>query len=71
METEIKKYNQRILKAVGVRDIYHHLTANKIYTTLYGIEEGIFKDRPFVTVIDDNGKKYSCHYDRFIDITEE
>lgn len=50
--------------AVGTRDI-RELTAGKVYTALKGKEEGIFEDRPFVHVIDDNGKKYCCHLARF------
>ena len=55
---------QRVLKATGVRGL-SNLTENKIYITLRGIEAGIFIDRPFVSIIDTNGKGYSCHYSRF------
>ena len=36
---------------------YYTLTEGKFYECLYGLEEGIFSDRPFVTVIGDNGKE--------------
>ena len=52
------------LKATGVRGLFN-LTEGKIYTSLKGIEEGIFIDRPFVSLIDDNGKPFSCHASRF------
>ena len=55
---------QFLLEAVGVRD-YPDFTVGKQYTTIRGIEEGIFEDRPYVTVIDDNGKEHSCHAARF------
>ncbi len=53
--------------AQGVRGI-RDLTHGKQYTALYGIEEGIFACRPFVTVIDDVGKEYSCHASRFTNL---
>ncbi|GEM_PF-3929015 len=51
--------------AIGTRDM-PTLTKGKIYTAIYGVEQGIFETRPFVTVIDDDGKKLSCHLSRFI-----
>lgn len=55
---------QFLLKAIGVRN-YDGLTKNKEYKTLNGIEDGIFSDRPFVTIINDYGKEHSCHFQRF------
>ena len=55
---------QYLLKAIGVRGL-SNLTENKEYITLRGIEPGIFEDRPFVSVLDDNGIGYSCHASRF------
>lgn len=52
------------IKAVGVRD-ERRLTKGKIYITLHGIEAGIFKDSPYVTVVDDDGRNLSCHASRF------
>lgn len=49
----------------GSRGITNHLTHNKAYKALYGGEEGIFAGSPYVTVIGDNGEKYSCHLSRF------
>ena len=63
--------NQRILIAIGTRGLKNRLTIGKQYVTLYGIEGGVLEYKPYVTVIDDNGKKLSCHYDRFIDITDK
>ena len=52
------------LLAVSVRGV-PNLTYNKVYTTLNGIEDGIFLDRPIVTVIDDYNKPFGCHFSRF------
>ena len=52
------------ITAYGTRDL-RNLTKNKEYTCLYGTEAGIFYNRPFVTVIDDDGEKFSCHQSRF------
>lgn len=41
------------------------LTRGKIYHSLFGLERGILPGSPFVTVIDDEGKRYSCHAARF------
>jgi len=60
---------QYLLKAIGTRDM-RNLTQYKTYTTLEGIEEGIFENRPYVSVIDDDGIKCSCHLSRF-EIIEE
>lgn len=46
-------------------DGYPTLTEGKVYECLYGLEEGIFEDRPFVTVIGDTGKEVSAHASRF------
>lgn len=52
---------------VSCADGYQYkLTEGKIYNCLNGLEEGIFYSRPFVSFIDDNGKKCSCHASRFI-----
>jgi hypothetical protein len=58
------------IKAIGVRGI-KELTENKVYEALYGIEEGIFPDRPFVTVINDYNREFSCHLCRFEIIDED
>lgn len=55
------------ITAQGIRGVEDHLTQDKIYTALHGLEEGIFSNRPFVTVIDDNGKTFSCHASRFVE----
>lgn len=57
------------LLAIGVRGLFN-LTKNKEYITLRGIEPGIFENSPFVSIIDDNGKGFSCHLGRF-EIIEE
>lgn len=41
------------------------LTEGKVYECLYGLEDGIFEDRPFVSVIGDNGKEVGAHASRF------
>lgn len=60
---------QYVLKAVGTRDILN-LTKDKLYTSLKGKEEGIFENSPYVTIIDDYNKRFSCHFNRF-EIIEE
>ena len=52
------------LIAVGTRGLTN-LTLNKVYIALYGAEPGIFPNSPYVSVIDDAGKQYSCHLSRF------
>ena len=56
-----------MITAHGVHGLTN-LTTGKQYECLHGTEPGIFESRPFVTVIDDNGKKYSCHQSRFEEI---
>lgn len=51
--------------AVGTRDV-RDLTEGKVYTAIYGKEEGIFTSRPFVTVVGDDGIKDSFHLSRFV-----
>lgn len=46
-------------------DAYHELTEGKVYQCLYGLEDGIFETRPFVTVIGDNGEELRAHASRF------
>lgn len=46
------------------------LTKDKVYTTLEGIEAGIFEDRPLVSFIGDDGKNHQAHASRF-EIVEE
>jgi len=53
------------IKCIGARTADGRLTDGKVYTALHGIEPGIFEDRPFVTVIDDLGKRWSGHLSRF------
>ena len=49
---------------------YYTLTECKVYECLYVLEDGIFSDRPFVTVIGDNGKEVGAHASRF-EVVEE
>lgn len=52
----------------GARDanlIGANLTTDKVYETLNGIEAGIFADRPFVSIVADDGKKHTYHASRF------
>lgn len=66
----LSKETQYLLKATGTRDLVGRLATNKEYKSLYGIEEGFFQDRPFVTVLDDSNKKLTCHLSRFEIIKE-
>lgn len=51
--------------ALGTVGISDKLTLGKVYQAIYGLEAGIFADRPFVTVICNTGKHFSCHASRF------
>lgn len=50
---------------IGARTHPNHLTNGKEYEILYGLEGGVFTDRPFVTVVGDHGQPLSCHASRF------
>lgn len=53
------------LKALGTRN-YNGLTFGKIYTTLEGIEPPMCHGGSnYVTIINDDNKKVSIHFDRF------
>lgn len=56
---------------IGARTADGNLTDGKRYQALYGIEEGIFSTSPYVTVIGDDGRRYSCHASRFRKLTPE
>jgi len=55
--------NSKIV-AKGVRGL-SYLTTGKTYIAINGKEDGIFEDRPFVTIEGDDGKRHSCHLSRF------
>jgi len=57
-----------IVQGAGVRG-YDNLTHGKNYEVV-DIRRGMFADRPYVLVIDDNNKVTCAHYWRF-DITRE
>lgn len=52
------------LRCVRPGDGYN-LCYGSVYVALEGKEEGIFPDRPFVSVIDEAGKRTSAHACRF------
>ena len=54
-----------VMIAVGTRGIEHLITKDKKYTCLYGNEKGIFPDRPYVSLISNEGKQISIHASRF------
>lgn len=51
--------------AIGTRGIEHLITKDKKYICLYGNEKGIFPDRPYVSLISNEGKQVSMHASRF------
>lgn len=53
--------------AIGTRDV-RDLTRGKVYTAINGREDGIFSNRPFVTVVADDGKKRVFHLSRFMPV---
>lgn len=57
------------LLCIGGRDLYE-LTTDKHYLVHKDEEEGIFPNRPYVTVIDNYGKPLVCHASRFKRIEE-
>lgn len=52
-----------LVKCIAARD-ERNLTLGREYLVVVDEEEGIFKDRPFVTVWGDEGK-VTCHSSRF------
>lgn len=56
--------------ARATRGMEHYLTEGKTYIAINGLEDGIFPDRPFVSVIDDNGERIDTHASRFVLISE-
>ena len=54
--------------ARGTRDLCY-LTAGSTYIAINGKEDGIFSDRPFVTIKADDGKRHCCHLSRFVPST--
>lgn len=55
---------------IGAREL-GLLVEGKRYQTLYGLEPGVFADRPYVTVITENGREGSFHASRFRKLTPE
>jgi len=53
------------VKCIGARTTDGRLTDGKVYEVLHGPETIFFGDRPYVTVLDDNGKKSMWHLSRF------
>lgn len=45
---------------------YVFLTEGQVYTAMGDQEEGIFADRPFVTVTGDDSQPATCHTSRFV-----
>ncbi len=53
------------LRCIGARTATGKLTEGKIYVALTDTEPGIFPSSPYITVQDDEGRRYSCHVSRF------
>ncbi len=51
------------LKCLSARGII--LREGEWYTAVTDEVEGIFSDRPVITIEDNEGKKYTCHSSRF------
>ena len=43
----------------------YNITEGKLYIALYGLEAGIFEDRPLITFLDDKGVPARAHASRF------
>lgn len=50
---------------ICIRSDDHSLTENKEYVCINGLEEGIFPDRPYVSVVDNRNIVIKCHASRF------
>lgn len=57
--------NEKVI-AIGTETTNGNLTKFKEYKAIRGLEKGIFENRPFITVIGEYGKPFSCHASRFI-----
>jgi HKD family nuclease len=57
------------MRCIAAHD-YYQLTEGKVYSCMYGLEEGVFETRPYVSVIGNHGKPLSCHASRF-ELAEE
>lgn len=57
--------NEKVI-AIGTESTNGNLTKFKEYKAIRGLEAGIFANRPFVTVLGEYGKPFSCHASRFI-----
>jgi len=55
-----------IVVAVGTEATNGNLTKFKEYKAIRGLEAGIFADRPYIAVMGEYGKPFSCHASRFI-----
>ncbi len=56
---------------IGARTADGRLVNGNRYKAIKGLEEGIFAYQPYVTVIDEYGKSFSCHAARFRKLTPE
>lgn len=57
--------NEKVI-AIGTEATNGNLTKFKEYKAIHGLEAGIFADRPYITVMGEYGKPFSCHALRFI-----
>lgn len=48
-----------------IRPEDYALLYGNVYVALEGKEDGIFSDRPYVTVLDERGRRTQCHASRF------
>ena len=64
IDNETKLFSGDSVVCRGARVLYC-LTEGKTYTAIYGLEPGVFKDKPYITVINDLGKVSSYHAHRF------
>lgn len=66
MSTEVQFKKGQHLIAVNTHGVELYLTYGKTYVALTDTQEGIFSDRPYITVEPlGGGKKYSAHASRF------
>jgi len=53
------------LIAIGTKGLSDVITAGNTYIAINGAENGIVPFRPYVTILSDSGKEFSCHLSRF------
>ena len=54
-----------LIAVLSIEDVSHVLTTGETYHALGPLIEGLFQDRPHVSVVGDNGRPIVCYLSRF------